>query len=150
MKNKITILGLLLGVSVAQAGLVADHFTSTELESIRAELQGRRDDFFTSERGKPFVPVKIKVNWKEGREFTREYNRSVGLFVMRAFKLNEQLDEANAAIVDMCQYHLDRPNTLVARGIIAATAGSIFLIGWLMNRAGRKSVEKNQAKGQEI
>ena len=29
------------------------------------------------------------------------------------------------------------PNTLKARGIIAATSGSIFLIGWLMNRAGR-------------
>ena len=42
------------------------------------------------------------------------------------------------------------PNTLGARGIIAATAGSIFLIGWLMNRAGRKSIEKNQAEGQEV
>ncbi|MCK5675953.1 MAG: hypothetical protein KAH99_02950, partial [Verrucomicrobia bacterium] len=31
------------------------------------------------------------------------------------------------------------PNTLGARGIIAATAGSIFLIGWLMNRAGRRT-----------
>ena len=29
------------------------------------------------------------------------------------------------------------PNSLKARGIIAATSGSIFLIGWLMNRAGR-------------
>lgn len=35
------------------------------------------------------------------------------------------------------------PNTLKARGIIAATAGSIFLIGWLMNRAGRASMKSS-------
>ena len=38
------------------------------------------------------------------------------------------------------------PNTLKSRGIIAATAASIFLIGWLMNRAGRRSLEKAQQK----
>jgi Na+/proline symporter len=38
------------------------------------------------------------------------------------------------------------PNSLASRGIIAATAASIFVIGWLMNRAGRRSLEKVQQK----
>jgi Na+/proline symporter len=38
------------------------------------------------------------------------------------------------------------PNSLKSRGIIAATAASIFVIGWLMNRTGRRSLEKVQQK----
>ena len=30
------------------------------------------------------------------------------------------------------------PNTMKARGVVAITAASIFIVGWLMNRAGRK------------
>ena len=40
------------------------------------------------------------------------------------------------------------PNSLNARAITAATAGSVFLIGWLMNRAGRRSIENVMKKEQ--
>ncbi|MEA2068394.1 MAG: hypothetical protein U9P12_04270 [Verrucomicrobiota bacterium] len=40
------------------------------------------------------------------------------------------------------------PNTLKSRGIISATAASVFLIGWLMNRAGRRSLEKSQLENR--
>jgi Na+/proline symporter len=40
------------------------------------------------------------------------------------------------------------PNPLKARALIAVTAASVFIIGWLMNRAGRRSIEKAQTKGR--
>lgn len=40
------------------------------------------------------------------------------------------------------------PNPLKARCIVAATAASIFVIGWVMNRVGRHSLEKTLGRDQ--
>lgn len=38
------------------------------------------------------------------------------------------------------------PNPLKARAIVATTAASVFLVGWLMNRAGRNTIKNNQTE----
>ncbi len=42
------------------------------------------------------------------------------------------------------------PNTMTARGITGATATMIFIIGWLMNRAGCRSIEKSESTETQI
>jgi len=42
------------------------------------------------------------------------------------------------------------PNTLKARLIVAAAAAAIFLVGWLMNLAGRRSIKKNETGASRI
>lgn len=65
------------------------------------------------EAGKPLVRAKIITNWNKRGDFTRHYNQSILAFAGRVLALNEQqhLAEANAALREMCQYHLDRPQT---------------------------------------
>ena len=53
------------------------------------------------------------MDWNNRGDFTRHYIQDVIHFATRAMTLNEQIDEANQALQDMCQYHLDRPQTLL-------------------------------------
>lgn len=78
---------------------------------LRARIQANRESFFAVDAGKPLVRGKIKKNWNNRGDFTRKYNQSIVMFAMRACELNEQLDEANAALREMCHYHLERPQT---------------------------------------
>ena len=104
---------LLLGVLLLACGqgLVAGPLTSEQIAQIREETQQRRLEFFAKESGKPLVRAPIKKDWLGRGDFTRHYAQSIVLFAMRACELNEQLDEANAALQELCQYHLDRPQT---------------------------------------
>jgi hypothetical protein len=108
MNCKMILCGALLvgGQALAEGVLTAD-----QIAKIRAETQQRRIEFFSKEAGKPLVRAKIDKNWNNRGDFTRQYAQSIVQFSMRACELNEQLDEANAALREMCQYHLDRPQT---------------------------------------
>jgi len=92
-------------------GISAEALSNEQLAQIRSVTQQRRTDFFAQESEKPLVRAEIKKNWKNRGDFTRHYAQSIVLFAMRAFELNEQLAEANAALQELCQYHLDRPQT---------------------------------------
>ncbi len=94
--------------TAANAGL-----TDAALQQVRAESARHCDAFFRKRMGQPFVPAPIKVDWNHRGDYTRDYNHSVVLFASRALYLNEQVDEANKVLRDMCQYHLDRPQTLL-------------------------------------
>lgn len=104
---------LLLGVMLLACGLglVAEPLTGEQIAQVREETQQRRLEFFAKESGKPLVRASIKKDWLGRGDFTRHYAQSIVLFAMRAFELNEQLDEGNAALQELCQYHLDRPQT---------------------------------------
>ena len=104
---------LLLGALLLACGqgLVAEALTTEQIAKIREETQQRRLEFFAKESGKPLVRKPIKKDWNRRGDFTRHYAQSIVLFAMRACELNEQLDEANAALKELCQYHLDRPQT---------------------------------------
>lgn len=82
-----------------------------QIAQIRSMTQQRRVEFFSKESGKPLVRREIKKDWNNRGDFTRHYAQSIVLFAMRACQLNEQLGEANAALRELCQYHLDRPQT---------------------------------------
>jgi hypothetical protein len=81
------------------------------IASMRATIKKQRHEFFAVHSGKPLVRGAIKKNWKNRGDFTRHYGQSIVMFALRACMLNEQLEEANAALREMCQYHLDRPKT---------------------------------------
>lgn len=104
---------LLLGTLLLACGqgLVAGPLTTEQIAEIRGETQQRRLEFFVKDSGKPLVRAPIKEDWNGRGDFTRHYAQSIVLFAMRACELNEQLDEANAALQELCQYHLDRPQT---------------------------------------
>jgi len=81
------------------------------IAELRAVTQQRRLEFFSKDAGKPLVRAEIQKNWNNRGDFTRHYAQSIVLFALRSFELNEQLQEANAALQELCQYHLDRPQT---------------------------------------
>jgi|APSaa5957512622_1039677.scaffolds.fasta_scaffold10642_2 lysophospholipase L1-like esterase len=91
----------------------AEHtaLSSNPFAEIRSTMERRRLEFFSRDSGKPLVRAEIKKDWRNRGDFTRYYAQSIVLFAMRACELDEQLDEANAALQELCQYHLERPQT---------------------------------------
>jgi len=115
MKSQIT--SLLLSATFVSVSPAAENMTDQQtlngkqIAQVRAETQQRRLDFFAKDSGKPLERAPIKKDWNKRGDFTRHYAQSIVLFSMRACELNEQLDEANDALQELCQYHLDRPQT---------------------------------------
>lgn len=91
----------------------ASGFSDAEIEQFRQNAAARCRATFEDESGKPFVPREIKKDWNDRGDFTRYYVQDVIHFATRALILNEQIDEANLALREMCRYHLDRPQTLL-------------------------------------
>ena len=87
--------------------------SDAEIHRLRQNAADRCRAAFESESGKPFAPREIKKDWNNRGDFTRHYIQDVIHFATRAFHLNEQVDEANLALREMCHYHLDRPQTLL-------------------------------------
>jgi len=87
--------------------------SDTKIKQLRQNAAARCRAAFESESGKPFVPRAIQQDWNNRGDFTRYYVQDVVQFATRALLLNEQIDEANLALREMCQYHLDRPQTLL-------------------------------------
>jgi hypothetical protein len=83
------------------------------LGQVRAECEKHGEALFRSQSGRPFVQGAIIKDWNKRGDFTRQYNLSVVLFATRALYLREQVETANRALREMCQYHLDRPQTLL-------------------------------------
>lgn len=98
---------------LAHTHLAAESLTAREIEKIRAESKQRCDDFFRSQKGRPLTRSDINEDWKNRGDFTRHYCQSIVLFAMRAFYLGEQTQEANAALRELCEYHLARPKTFL-------------------------------------
>ncbi len=65
-----------------------------------------------AERGKPLVRAEIEYDWHGRANFTRRYAASIVTFVMRSFMLDEQLEEANSALEELCQHYLDNPEDI--------------------------------------
>lgn len=116
--------------------------TDARLREIRSRCEERRDTFFRHDSGRPFSPAPIKKDWNGRGDFTRDYVHSTLLFAWRALRLNEQLPEANRALTEMCQYHLDRRQTLLE---IHSFPGAI---SHLAHMAGLYGPEGSEAKGR--
>ncbi|MEI7776762.1 MAG: hypothetical protein WCK17_18545, partial [Verrucomicrobiota bacterium] len=115
MKRTLTLITALL---LAMPGaLFAENtrgsLSADAIQQLRTESAQRCDAFFRKQSGQPFTPAPIIKDWNNRGDFTRHYVQSALLFTSRALYLNEQLAEANTALREMCQYHLDRPQTLL-------------------------------------
>lgn len=95
------------------AAASAANLTEAQLAAVRAASERRHEEFFRKDAGKPLVPAPIKPNWNKRGDYTRDYGHAIVVFAMRAFWLGERLDEANAALRELCEYHLARPQTLL-------------------------------------
>src|SRR5258707_6438426 len=113
--NKSILAFLLLWPSLAAVNAAdsAAGLTDAALQQVHAETEKHGDALFRMQAGKPFVPGTIIKDWNKRGDFTRIYNLSVVLFATRALYLNEQVETADKALREMCQYHLDRPQTLL-------------------------------------
>jgi hypothetical protein len=81
-----------------------------ELGSIRRGFETRRDGLFQALKGKPFKPAAKAEPLSPGRPpYVRAYTFSVVDFAMRAMWLDEQNDEANAAVLDLSRYFIANP-----------------------------------------
>lgn len=74
--------------------------------------RARCDEYFRTQKDKPFVPGRIQYDWRDRGDFTRHYGQSVVNFAFKAFYFNQQLKEANDAIIELCKFHLEREQTL--------------------------------------
>lgn len=116
MKNHLPALavGLILSsASLLSAAEPTFGLSDAEIEQFRQNAAKRCRAAFEDESGKPFVPREIIEDWNDRGDFTRYYVQDVIRFATRALRLNEQIDEANLSLRTMCQYHLDRPQTLL-------------------------------------
>ena len=111
--NKFFLTFLLLLPSLAAVNAAESATPEATLQHVRAECEKHGEALFRMQAGKPFVPGAIIKDWNKRGDFTRIYNLSVVLFATRALYLNEQVETADKALREMCQYHLDRPQTLL-------------------------------------
>ncbi|MEL6312381.1 MAG: hypothetical protein AAFQ17_08490, partial [Pseudomonadota bacterium] len=76
----------------------------------------RVDGVFRAEAGEPLDRASKRPPLRPGRaEYTRGYSFSIVRFAARCFYLNEQIDEANAALVENAQHYLGHPKGIIDR-----------------------------------
>lgn len=84
--------------------------TDAELQSIRDGFDGRVAAAFDAERDRPLVRAAKQPPLGPGRgNYVRGYSWSLVDFATRCFRLNEQIEEANAAIIENARHYLDHP-----------------------------------------
>lgn len=121
-----------------------------DIAKIRTDGQKRAEEFFRGQAGKPLKRSAIKKNWRNRGDFTRQYCQSVVLFAMRAFYLNEQLAEANAALREMCLYHLVRPQTFHEIHSFPTSTDQLVRLGKFYGPHGSKGAGRMDDKTYEI
>lgn len=103
--------------SVLSCLLLVPYLTADDgmvnIEQHRQVAAARSRALFENNSGQPFKPRAIKKDWNGRGDFTRLYLQDVLSFITRALYLNEQIDEANRVLRDACNYHLERPQTLL-------------------------------------
>ena len=89
-----------------------DALSDQELIAIREGFSARTEAMLAKLAGQPFLPADIHPPLGPGRgRFARGYGYSITNFAMKAFLLNEQLDEANRAIQEYGQFYINDPAT---------------------------------------
>ncbi|MDX1565997.1 MAG: hypothetical protein R3236_11350, partial [Phycisphaeraceae bacterium] len=82
-------------------------------EQIVSGFPKRVDQMFRAEAGRPLVRARKQPPLKPGRgNYVRAYSYSMVAFAARCFYLGEQLEKANAALVENAQHYLDHPKDI--------------------------------------
>jgi hypothetical protein len=105
---------LLTGLgAVAATPAPAAGLTDEQIAKIRDGFDARVKAAFEAHRGKPLVRAEKRAPLREGAgNYVRHYSYSIVEFATRCFLLNEQIAEANAALIENAQHYLDNPNDL--------------------------------------
>lgn len=116
------VLGLVLAASVSLHGEeqrkppITKDTLNDKLHVIRAGFEERVELMFRSEAGQPLDRAEKRPPLKPGRgNYVRHYSYSICEFAARCFYLNEQLDQANAALIENAQHYLDHPKDISDR-----------------------------------
>jgi hypothetical protein len=81
--------------------------SDASLETCRDAFETRRDAAFEALRAKPLKVAEKRAPLGPGRApYTRHYTYSITDFAMRAFWLNDQVDIANTALAENCDYYI--------------------------------------------
>ncbi len=84
--------------------------TDAELIAVRDGFEARVDAAIREGAGEPLERREILPPLGEGRgNLSRNYSWSIVEFAHRCLYLNQQLDEANAALIENAQHYLDHP-----------------------------------------
>ena len=112
MKTTLTIvLTILVVVAAAQPSSAA--LTDEQIAKIRDGFEARVKTAFEAHRGKPLVRAEKRPPLRRGAgNYVRHYSYSIVEFATRCFLFNEQIAEANAALIENAQHYLDNPNDL--------------------------------------
>lgn len=86
---------------------------ATYAEGLHEGFPGRCRQMIEAQRGKPFVKGDIEYDWIERGNFTRRYAHSITTFAMQAFHLDEGVDKANEALIELCQHYLGHRTDLL-------------------------------------
>ncbi len=100
-------------VAVVAAPLSVAGLTDEQIARIRDGFDARVKAAFEAQRGKPLVRAEKRPPLRAGAgNYVRHYSYSIVEFATRCFLLNEQIAEANAALIENAQHYLDNPNDL--------------------------------------
>lgn len=84
-----------------------------DAEAVVAGYDKRVEAMFRAESGKPLVRKKILPPMGANRgNFARHYSWSLTSYAARCFYLNEDLEEANAALQENARHYLDNPKDI--------------------------------------
>lgn len=87
--------------------------TDKALQTVRNGFKNRVHALFQAEAHKPLQRAEKRPPLKPGRgNYVRHYSFSICEFAARCFYLNEQIAEANAALVENAQHYLDHPKDI--------------------------------------
>lgn len=104
---------LLAAGAALQAQDSANALTDEQIAHVRDGCDARMRAAFESDRGKPLVRAKKRPPLRPGAgNYVRHYSFSIVEFATRCFVLNEQIAEANAALIENARHYLDNPNDL--------------------------------------
>lgn len=100
-------------IVLAAAGVCLQGMKAQAAESPPPDFNQRVKAYFQSEAGKPLQRAAKKPPLQKGRgNYTRAYSFSIVTFAARCFYLNEQMEEANAALVENARHYLDNPKDI--------------------------------------
>lgn len=87
--------------------------SAANVEAVVADIDGRVDEMFRAESGRPLVRADKQPPLSPGRgQFVRYYSWSLMAFAARCFYLDELLDQANAALVENAEHYLEHPQDI--------------------------------------
>ena len=107
--------GWILILNFLGSALGADAGTTTQ-GTPPTEFRSRVESWFRTDAGKPLKRAAKEPPLRPGSgNYTRAYSYSIVDFAARCFHLGEQLDEANAALVENARHYLDHPLDIIDR-----------------------------------